>query len=134
MVYAIYFTITILCFNDFLFILGVVGAIDGTHIFVKVEKDQQDSYIDRYRRHSINLMAICDSNTLFTYTFVGFPGSAHDSRVSNGQLNNIYFVYLGVNSYTYMIFHLYLCFRCLKIQFCLKISRGLEQTIILKTT
>ncbi|CAH1966394.1 unnamed protein product [Acanthoscelides obtectus] len=60
---------------------GVIGAVDGTHIFVKVEKCQQDSYIDRYRRTSINLMAICDSNTLFTYVFLGYPGSAHDSRV-----------------------------------------------------
>ncbi|XP_044766215.1 putative nuclease HARBI1 [Coccinella septempunctata] len=60
---------------------GAVGAIDGTHIFAKVEKAQQDSYIDRYRRHSINLMAICDGNCFFTYIFVGFPGSAHDSRV-----------------------------------------------------
>lgn len=58
-----------------------MGALDGTHIFLKVNKQQENSYIDRYRRHSINLMAICDSKGLFTYIFVGFPGSAHDSRV-----------------------------------------------------
>ncbi|CAH1968616.1 unnamed protein product [Acanthoscelides obtectus] len=65
---------------------GVIGAVDGTHIFVKVEKSQQDSYIDRYRRTSINLMAICDSNTLFTYVFLGYPGSAHDSRVFENSI------------------------------------------------
>lgn len=59
----------------------MVGALDGTHIFIKVEKNQQDSYTDRYRRHSINIMAICEASGLFTYVFVGFPGSAHDSRV-----------------------------------------------------
>lgn len=68
--------------NNFIQFLGAVGAIDCTHIFVKVEKEQQDSYLDRFKRHSINLLAVCDSRRLFTYIFVGFPGSAHDSRVS----------------------------------------------------
>lgn len=77
---------------------GVIGALDGTHVFIKVENQQQDSYIDRYRRHSINIMAICDSNRLFTYAFVGFPGSAHDSRVFQ---NSQFFTYIerhGPNS------------------------------------
>ncbi|VEN39227.1 unnamed protein product [Callosobruchus maculatus] len=65
---------------------GVAGAIDGTHIFVTVKKEQQDSYIDRYRRHSINLMVICDASKMLTYAFVGFPGSAHDSRVFQNSL------------------------------------------------
>ncbi|CAH1109548.1 unnamed protein product [Psylliodes chrysocephalus] len=32
---------------------GVVRALDGTHIFIKVEKNQQECYVDRYRRHSM---------------------------------------------------------------------------------
>lgn len=68
--------------KSFITFLGAVGAVDGTHIFISINEDQQDSYIDRYRRLSINIMTICDSNKLFTYIFVGFPGAAHGSRVS----------------------------------------------------
>ncbi|VEN39717.1 unnamed protein product [Callosobruchus maculatus] len=69
---------------------GVAGAIDGTHIFVTVKKEQQDSYTARYRRHSINLMVICDASKMLTYAFVGFPGSAHDSRVSRYSRTHYY--------------------------------------------
>lgn len=65
---------------EFLFI-GVIGAIDGCHVKVKVLLNQQDSYTDRYLQHSINLMGVCTSEKIFTYVFIGFPGSAHDSRV-----------------------------------------------------
>ncbi|XP_044270364.1 putative nuclease HARBI1 [Tribolium madens] len=66
---------------------NVIGAVDGTHINVKVPSHQHDSYVNRYQNHSINCMAICTSQKLFTYVFVGYPGSAHDSRVfSNSSL------------------------------------------------
>lgn len=58
---------------------------------MKAQKDQYDSYINRYGRTSIILMGICDSNTLFTYVFIGYPGSTHDSRVSI-----LYFVAVSV--------------------------------------
>ena len=41
----------------------------------------QANYLDRTNRHSVNLMAICDSEKKFTYISAGFPGSAHDNRV-----------------------------------------------------
>lgn len=66
---------------------GTIGAIDGTHINLKVPSAQHDSYIDRYMQHSINLLGICTSEKIFTYIFIGFPGAAHDSRVfSNSSL------------------------------------------------
>ncbi|KAJ3655943.1 hypothetical protein Zmor_015050 [Zophobas morio] len=72
--------------NGFTTYPGVIGAIDGSHINLKVPTTQHDSYIDRYVQHSINLMAICTSQHILTYIFIGFPGSAHDSRVfSNSQ-------------------------------------------------
>jgi hypothetical protein len=40
--------------------------------------------------HSINLMAICNADRVFTYLFVGFPGSAHDSRVRKIYFNMIH--------------------------------------------
>ncbi|KAL1493603.1 hypothetical protein ABEB36_009303 [Hypothenemus hampei] len=65
---------------------GTIGAVDGCHINIKVPVNQHDSYADRYLLHSINLMAICNAKKIFTYIFVGFPGSAHDSRVFSNSL------------------------------------------------
>lgn len=61
---------------------GTIGAVDGTHVNIKVPLNQHDSYTDRYHQHSINLMAVCTHENLLTYVYIGFPGSAHDSRVS----------------------------------------------------
>lgn len=60
---------------------GVIGAVDGCHIEIKARSEDQSDYIDRTNRHSINLIAVCDSENLFTVIDVGFPGSSHDSRV-----------------------------------------------------
>lgn len=60
---------------------NVIGSIDGCHIQLKVSDEDQNSYIDRFHQHSVNLMAICTHAKILTYIFVGFPGSAHDSRV-----------------------------------------------------
>ncbi|KAL1488702.1 hypothetical protein ABEB36_014501 [Hypothenemus hampei] len=65
---------------------GTIGAVDGCHINIKVPVNQHDSYADRYLQHSMNLMAICNAKKIFTYIFVGFPGSAHDSRVFSNSL------------------------------------------------
>jgi hypothetical protein len=63
------------------FYLGAIGALDGTHCKILVPLNQHDSYVDRYLSHSINIMAICTAKKILTYAFIGFPGSAHDSRV-----------------------------------------------------
>ena len=60
---------------------GVVGAIVGCHIEIKAPSEVQADYLDRTNRHSVNLMAVCDHNKIFTYIHAGFPGSAHDNRV-----------------------------------------------------
>lgn len=62
--------------------LDVIGAIDGTHIPLKVPEEQQDSYLDRKFQHSIIVQGIC-TKKIYTNLFVGFPGCAHDARVSN---------------------------------------------------
>ena len=60
---------------------GVIGAIDGCHIKIKAPSETQMDYLDRTLNHSINLLAVCDSNKKFTFVYAGFPGSAHDNRV-----------------------------------------------------
>lgn len=59
-----------------------VGAIDGCHVRIKkpVGPDAQD-YFNRKLFYSVQLQAICDSNGIFLDTFVGYPGSVHDTRV-----------------------------------------------------
>ncbi|XP_045118684.1 protein ALP1-like isoform X1 [Portunus trituberculatus] len=69
---------------------GVVGALDGCHIQIKAPTEAQADYINRTNRHSVNLMAVCNSELLFTFIDVGFPGSAHDSRVfKNTELYSV---------------------------------------------
>lgn len=60
---------------------GVLGAIDGCHIPIMPPKEFQADYLDRTMKHSMNLMAVCDSRRRLTFVSCGFPGSAHDQRV-----------------------------------------------------
>ncbi|XP_065584662.1 putative nuclease HARBI1 [Artemia franciscana] len=60
---------------------GIIGAIDGCHIKIKAPESDQISYLNRRMFHSIIIIAVCLPNKLFSYVSVGFPGSAHDSRV-----------------------------------------------------
>lgn len=60
---------------------GVVGAVDGCHIDVKVPAATQADYIDRTQRQNVILLGVCLPDKRFSFVQVGFPGSAHDSRV-----------------------------------------------------
>ena len=60
---------------------GTTGAIDGTHIYIKAPTEYGDTYINRKKRHSIVLQAVCDHNMSFIDCFAGYPGSVHDARV-----------------------------------------------------
>lgn len=59
----------------------VLGCIDGTHIKFEAPHENQKDFNNRKRFHSLILIAVCLPNKAFSYTFSGFPGSAHDSRV-----------------------------------------------------
>ncbi|XP_020598334.1 uncharacterized protein LOC110037934 [Phalaenopsis equestris] len=58
-----------------------IGAIDGTHVDVRVCSDEKVPYIGRCGAQTQNVMAICDFNMCFTFFMVGWEGSAHHSRV-----------------------------------------------------
>ncbi|CAF2043314.1 unnamed protein product, partial [Brassica napus] len=55
--------------------------MDGTHVCVKVPPELQGMYWNRHDNASLNIMAICDLNMLFTYIWNGAPGSCHDTAV-----------------------------------------------------
>ena len=62
--------------------MKVAGAIDGCHIRIKPPSGP-DGHCYRNRKlfPSIILQAVCDHQDHFTDTYVGWPGSVHDSRV-----------------------------------------------------
>lgn len=60
---------------------GFIGAMDGTHVPVVVSGRDQQRYWNRKSVCSMNILAICDMDMLFTYIYVGMPGSAHDAKV-----------------------------------------------------
>ncbi|XP_033946382.1 uncharacterized protein [Pseudochaenichthys georgianus] len=59
-----------------------VGAIDGCHIRIRTPSGPTgQDYVNRKLFPSIQLQAVCDGKGRFLQTFVGFPGSVHDTRV-----------------------------------------------------
>jgi hypothetical protein len=46
---------------------NVIGAIDGTHVRIKRPHDFPDNYVNRKSVHSLNVLAVCDSDAIFTY-------------------------------------------------------------------
>ena len=59
----------------------VIGAVDGCHIHIKAPSETQADYVNRNRKHSINLIAVCTADKTFFFIESGFPGAAHDSSV-----------------------------------------------------
>ena len=60
---------------------GYIGALDGTHIKVKVNKEAKVDHINRKGDVSINVCAIVDMDGRFTYVGVGMARSVHDMSV-----------------------------------------------------
>ena len=66
--------------------LGVIGAIDGTHIPIKAPKQNLEHYINRKGFFSVQLQVICDPDLFITDVFCGYPCSVHDARVFRHSL------------------------------------------------
>lgn len=62
---------------------GAIGAIDGCHIPVSVPALDVITHTGRHGFTSQNVMAVCDFDMRFTFVVVGWPGSAHDTRILN---------------------------------------------------
>ena len=60
---------------------GCIGAMDGTHIEVIVDKGVRDNHINRKGKPTQNVVAVCDFDMRFTYVGAGTEGSAHDMWV-----------------------------------------------------
>lgn len=58
-----------------------IGAIDGTHVCVRVGGNKKITYWNHHNYTSMNILAVCDFNMKFIYTRIGVPGRAHDSKI-----------------------------------------------------
>ncbi|XP_034245716.1 protein ANTAGONIST OF LIKE HETEROCHROMATIN PROTEIN 1-like [Thrips palmi] len=60
---------------------GVVGSVDGTHVYVTAPVENAAAYKNRFLSHSILVQAVVDSTLLVRDFSVGEPGSMNDNRV-----------------------------------------------------
>jgi hypothetical protein len=60
---------------------GCIGAIDGTHIEVEVNRDAKADFINRNGDTTINIFAIVDMHGRFTFVGAGKTGACHDVAV-----------------------------------------------------
>ncbi|CAN1133047.1 Protein ALP1-like, partial [Linum perenne] len=64
-----------------------LGALDGTHIKLRVRTEDQTRYRDRKGDLSMNVLGVCNPNLEFIYCLAGWEGSAHDVRVVRDALS-----------------------------------------------
>lgn len=60
---------------------GCIGALDGTHVDIKVPAVATDRYRNRKQAITTNVLACCDFDMYFTFALAGWEGSAHDCTV-----------------------------------------------------
>ncbi|KAL0402461.1 UNVERIFIED_CONTAM: hypothetical protein Slati_4276000 [Sesamum latifolium] len=60
---------------------GCLGALDGTHIDVRVPAEDRAIYRTRKGSVSVNVLSVCDREMHFIYVLAGWEGSATDGRV-----------------------------------------------------
>ncbi|CAN1145822.1 Putative nuclease HARBI1, partial [Linum perenne] len=63
-----------------------LGALDGTHVKVRVTIEDQPRYRNRKGEVSINVLGVCNPDGQFIYCLAGWEGSAHDARVLRDAL------------------------------------------------
>ncbi|XP_042210294.1 putative nuclease HARBI1 [Homarus americanus] len=59
----------------------VIGAIDGTHIPIKAPIENEGTYVNRKRYHSLNVQVVCNADGLITNYSTKYPGCKHDAFI-----------------------------------------------------
>ncbi|KAD4981745.1 hypothetical protein E3N88_18416 [Mikania micrantha] len=68
------------------FLKDCIGAIDGTHVRVRVPNKDAPRYRGRKGYPTINMLAGCTFDLKFTYVLTGWEGTASDSRIIKNTL------------------------------------------------
>ena len=58
-----------------------IGAVDGSLIAIKGPDNEEHLYVCHKGFHTINVMAVCNAQLLFTNAVSKWHGSVHDSAV-----------------------------------------------------
>ncbi|KAF7829799.1 protein ALP1-like [Senna tora] len=64
-----------------------LGALDGTHIRIRVHKDDQTRFRNRKGDLTINVLGVCSQDAQFIYVLSGWEGSAANGRVLKSALD-----------------------------------------------
>ncbi len=68
--------------RPFIFIVGVLGALDGSHVKIKKPPtDDAEEFRCRKGYMSVNVQCICSPDLKFTNIVARWKGSTHDSRI-----------------------------------------------------
>ncbi|KAK2442379.1 hypothetical protein QL285_013576 [Trifolium repens] len=68
------------------FFKDCIGAIDGTHIRIKVPRAEAPRFRGRKEHPTQNILAACNFDMKFTYVLAGWEGTAFDSRILKDAL------------------------------------------------
>ncbi|KAL0000952.1 hypothetical protein SO802_014733 [Lithocarpus litseifolius] len=68
------------------YFMDCIGALDGTHVRVKMFNEDAPRYRDRKGYTTQNVLAACSFDLKFTYVLPGWEGTATDSRIIKSAL------------------------------------------------
>ena len=82
-------------FEQVSYMSTVIGAIDGSHIRIIAPSEDDYAYVNRKRKHSIKIQAICNANLIFRDevakcphgSFILEAPTVHD-RFESGEFGN----------------------------------------------
>ncbi|KAL0385939.1 UNVERIFIED_CONTAM: hypothetical protein Sradi_2988200, partial [Sesamum radiatum] len=60
---------------------GCLGALDGTHVEVRIPDCDKGRYRNRKGQISVNVLRVCNIEGKLIYALSGWEGSAADDRV-----------------------------------------------------